>query len=152
MKKKIDKFNKDMPLIAALGGNGMQGRHWDQIQEHVGKDVRPRNDTTLKEMLEYNLGSHIEKIEEISVKDRVTEHLLVFICSLVIWLLGEHVRWTFGKASKEHALEKSLEKMQEDWEEIVFNLLPYRDTDINILGGMDELQILLDDQLIKCQG
>ena len=101
MKKKIDKFNKDMPLIAALGGNGMQGRHWDQIQEHVGKDVRPRNDTTLKEMLEYNLGSHIEKIEEISVK-----------------------------ASKEHALEKSLEKMQEDWEEILFNLLPYRDTDI----------------------
>ena len=71
MKKKIDKFNKDMPLIAALGGNGMQGRHWDQIQEHVGKDVRPRNDTTLKEMLEYNLGSHIEKIEEISVKDRM---------------------------------------------------------------------------------
>ena len=71
MKKKIDKFNKDMPLIAALGGNGMQARHWDQIQEHVGKDVRPRNDTTLKEMLEYNLGSHIEKIEEISVKDRV---------------------------------------------------------------------------------
>ena len=70
MKKKIDKFNKDMPLIAALGGNGMQGRHWDQIQEHVGKDVRPRNDTTLKEMLEFNLGSHIEKIEEISVKDR----------------------------------------------------------------------------------
>ena len=42
--------------------------------------------------------------------------------------------------------------MQEDWEEIVFNLLPYRDTDISILGGMDELQILLDDQLIKCQG
>ena len=66
--------------------------------------------------------------------------------------LGEHVRWTFEKASKEHALEKSLEKMQEDWEDILFNLLPYRDTDINILGGMDELQILLDDQLIKCQG
>ena len=80
MKKKIDKFNKDMPLIAALGGNGMQGRHWDQIQEHVGKDVRPRNDTTLKEMLEYNLGSHIEKIEEISVKDRDTR--TICFCSL----------------------------------------------------------------------
>ena len=83
-----------MPLIAALGGNGMQGRHWDQIQEHVGKDVRPRNDTTLKEMLEYNLGSHIEKIEEISVKDgvhRTFTHLFACYstvrrtCSVNLW-------------------------------------------------------------------
>ena len=95
MKKKIDKFNKDMPLIAALGGNGMQGRHWDQIQEHVGKDVRPRNDTTLKEMLEYNLGSHIEKIEEISVKDgvhRTFTHLFACYQTVPYSLYGEHVR------------------------------------------------------------
>ena len=99
MKMKIDKFNKDMPLVQALGGASMQARHWDAIQEFVGKDVRPGANTTLKNMLDYNLGSHFEKIEEVSVK-----------------------------ASKEHALEKTLERMQEDWAEIVFNLLPYRDS------------------------
>ena len=99
MKAKIDKFNKDMPLVQALGGSAMATRHWDAIQEFVGRDVRPSGTTTLKQMLEYNLGSHFEKIEEVSVK-----------------------------ASKEHALEKTLERMQEDWADIVFNLLPYRDS------------------------
>ena len=99
MKNKIDKFNKDMPLVQALGGASMQGRHWDAIHEFVGRDVRPGANTTLKNMLDYNLGSHFEKIEEVSVK-----------------------------ASKEHALEKTLEKMQEDWADVVFNLLPYRDS------------------------
>ena len=50
-------------------------------------------------MLEYNLGEFIDKIEEIS-----------------------------GRATKEYALEKSLEKMKSDWEGIEFTLLPYRDT------------------------
>ena len=49
----------------------MQGRHWDQIQDVVGDDVRPRNDTTLRQMLEHNLGQYIEKIEEISVKGKL---------------------------------------------------------------------------------
>ena len=50
-------------------------------------------------MLEYNLGEFIDKIEEIS-----------------------------GRATKEYALEKSLEKMKSDWEGVEFTLLPYRDT------------------------
>ena len=60
---------------------------------------RPDDETNLIQMLEYNLGEFIDKIEEIS-----------------------------GRATKEYALEKSLEKMKADWEGVEFTLLPYRDT------------------------
>ena len=61
--------------------------------------IRPDDETNLIQMLEYNLGEFIDKIEEIS-----------------------------GRATKEYALEKSLEKMKADWEGVEFTLLPYRDT------------------------
>ena len=50
-------------------------------------------------MLEYNLSDHINRLEEVA-----------------------------GAAMKEFALERSLEKMKEEWEAMVFTLLPYRDT------------------------
>ena len=74
-------------------------RHWDQIESVVGTDVRPDDETNLIQMLEYNLGDFIDRIEEIA-----------------------------GRATKEYTLEKNLEKMKEDWVGIEFTLLPYRDT------------------------
>ena len=103
VKTKIDKFKKDLPVIQALGANGMRPRHWDQIEEIVGTDIRPDEDTTLLQMLEYNLNEYIHKLEEVS-----------------------------GRASKEYALERTLEKMKEDWEDMEFTLLPYRDSVITI--------------------
>ena len=74
--------------------------------------IRPDDETNLIQMLEYNLGEFIDKIEEIS-----------------------------GRATKEYALEKSLEKMKSDWEGVEFTLLPYRDTvccyPIQILNILD---------------
>ena len=99
VKTKIDKFKKDLPVIQALGANGMRKRHWDQIEEIVGTDIRPDEDTTLLQMLEYNLNEYIHKLEEVS-----------------------------ASAAKEYALERTLEKMKEDWVEMEFVLLPYRDT------------------------
>ena len=40
IKTRIDKFNKDMPIITALGSKGMRSRHWDAIEEIVGTDIR----------------------------------------------------------------------------------------------------------------
>ena len=99
VKTRIDKFNKDMPLITALGSKGMRGRHWDAIEEIVGTDIRPDDETTLIQMLEYNLNEFIDKIEEVT-----------------------------GRATKEYGLEKNLEKMKADWADITFTLIPYRDT------------------------
>ena len=37
-------------------------------------------------------------------------------------------------ASKEYSLEKTLEKMQEDWKETTFVLIPYRESVSKILN------------------
>ena len=54
-------------------------------------------------------------------------------------------------ASKEHALEKSLDKMQNDWMGVKFEFAEWKNTGTTILRGIDDLQMLLDDQLIKTQ-
>lgn len=69
-------------------------------------------------MIELDLTSHFNKFEEIS-----------------------------DSATKEYNLEKILNKMQEDWDNVITELKPWKDTGTFIVSGAsnDEVQTLLDD-------
>ena len=87
MKAKVDEFKPYVPLAVALRKEGMKERHWDQISEAVGFDIRPDEDFTLTTVIEKDMLKHLEVCEEV----------------------GE-------RAAKEYFIECSLEKMMKEWD------------------------------------
>nr|XP_058892896.1 dynein axonemal heavy chain 3 isoform X22 [Kogia breviceps] len=122
VKIKIDKFKQHIPILSISCNPGMKDRHWQQISEIVGCEIKPTERTCLSNMLEFGFGKFIEKLEPIG-----------------------------AAASKEYSLEKNLEKMKLDWVNMTFNFMKYRDTDTSILCAVDDIQLLLDDHVIKTQ-
>ncbi|XP_031567893.1 dynein heavy chain 3, axonemal-like [Actinia tenebrosa] len=122
VKSKIDKFKVHLPLLQVICNPGLRDRHWEQMSEVVEFDIKPEPTTSLCNMLEYNLHKNMNKLEEIS-----------------------------GSASKEFALEKAMEKMKIEWNDMNFEFVPYRDTGVSILSAVDDIQMLLDDHIVKAQ-
>lgn len=122
VKTKVDKFKVHIPLLQIICNPGLRDRHWEQMGEIVGFDIKPEPSTSLCNMLEFNLHKFAEKLDEIS-----------------------------GAASKEFGLEKAMEKMKVEWKDMYFEFIPYRDTGVSILSAVDDIQLLLDDHIVKAQ-
>ena len=82
--------------------------------------MAPKKDTPLNEYLQMGLEKHLEDLNAIS-----------------------------SQASKEYAVEKALEKMKKQWESMEFAFTSYKDTGIPILNSIDDIQVLLDDHIVK---
>ncbi|XP_035537407.1 dynein heavy chain 3, axonemal [Morone saxatilis] len=121
-KSKIDQFKQHRPILTTICNPGIKDRHWEKISSIVGFDVKPDVNSSLLNMLELGLSKFSAKLEEIG-----------------------------AVASKEYSLEKSMDKMRNEWTELRFSFTPYRDTGTNIVSAVDDIQLLLDDHIIKAQ-
>jgi len=122
LRGKVDEFKENLPLVLTLFNPGMRDRHWDAVSDIIGYAFKPTDETNLSKIIEMNLNEFTGKFENIS-----------------------------EAASKEYSLEKSLEKMGKEWKDIEFGLVPYRETGTCILSGVDDIQLLLDDHIVKAQ-
>ena len=122
MKEKVAQFEAHLPLIVALRNPGLRDRHWDRMSEEVGFKVKADEGFSVSRALQMELPKFMSQIEEVS----------------------EH-------ASKEYSLERTLEKMQTEWTGVEFGYLDWRTTGTYILQGVDEIQMILDDQIVKTQ-
>ena len=85
LKERIGTFQAKLPLVVCLCNRGMRERHWLQVSEATGMNIKPTEATTLDSMLRMKLDKHLEKLDVIA-----------------------------GSASKEYSLEKALDKMLAD--------------------------------------
>lgn len=64
-KMKIDKFKQHLALLHVVCNPGLRQRHWQQMEEVVGFELKPDDTTPFQTMVEYNLNKWIDKLEEI---------------------------------------------------------------------------------------
>ncbi|XP_008290011.1 dynein heavy chain 3, axonemal [Stegastes partitus] len=121
-KKKIDEFKQHLPILTTICNPGIKDRHWEKISSIVGFDVKPDVNSSLLNMLDLGLSKFSDELEEIG-----------------------------ALASKEHSLEKSMEKMKNEWADLRFSFTAYRDTGTKIVSAVDDIQVQLDDHIIKTQ-
>ncbi|XP_060786498.1 dynein axonemal heavy chain 7-like [Neoarius graeffei] len=123
VKVEVENFRQHIPLVQVMCNPGLRDRHWDAMSDMVGFSLKPLEDEAcVSHFIPLKLEAHLRNFETIS-----------------------------ETASKEYSLEKSLERMIEEWADIEFNLLPYRETGTSILSSLDEIQMLLDDHIVKAQ-
>ncbi|XP_053190892.1 dynein axonemal heavy chain 3 [Scomber japonicus] len=121
-KNKIDQFKQHLPILTTICNPGIKDRHWETISSIVGFEVKPDMTSSLLNMLDLGLSKFSDKLEDIG-----------------------------ASASKEFSLEKSMEKMKNEWTELQFSFTAYRDTGTNIVSAVDDIQLLLDDHIVKVQ-
>ncbi|CAH2277605.1 Hypothetical predicted protein [Pelobates cultripes] len=120
VKTRLEKFKLNMSIVSALCTPGIKARHWSVMSEKVGFNIIPHEGISLQEVLQLGLEKYLDDLSHIS-----------------------------SQASKEYALEKALNKMKADWENVCFIFIPYKDSNTYVLAAVDEIQVLLEDHIVK---
>lgn len=109
-----------MPIIYTLGNPALKERHWEQISAIINIPIKVDADLTLAKIIEMGLLPLVSLFESIS-----------------------------DNASKEATLEKAMDKMEKDWADLYFTVNPFKDTGTYVIAGVDDIQLLLDDHIVR---
>ncbi|XP_076222913.1 dynein heavy chain at 62B [Nomia melanderi] len=115
-------FKQCLPLLVVFRNPALKQIHWDDMSTIAGFDVTPDAGTTFRKIINMNFLDDLEKYEMISTS-----------------------------ATKELMLEESLTKMMKEWDDIVFTSVSYKDTGVNILAQLDDIQAILEEHIVKVQ-
>ncbi|KAL1506671.1 hypothetical protein ABEB36_005994 [Hypothenemus hampei] len=122
IRAQIDEFKPLIPLLQCLRNPGMKQRHWDKLSEEIGLDVAVTPTTTFSSMLNVGIEMYADDIKKVA-----------------------------EIATKEYAIDQTLEKMMASWEENCLDIQPYKNTGTYIMKISEEQQQMLDDHIVLTQ-
>ncbi|XP_074532910.1 dynein axonemal heavy chain 1-like [Halichoeres trimaculatus] len=119
---RIEDFLPNIPLIYGLRNPGMRNRHWEMLSDRIQMKVQPKADLTFARCLELGLQNYADDIAHVA-----------------------------EVAGKEFAIEQALEKIEQEWSNVFFEVLPYQETGTFILESLDKIFQLLDDHIVMTE-
>ncbi|XP_026216049.1 dynein heavy chain 6, axonemal isoform X2 [Anabas testudineus] len=120
VKEKVEVMKQRLPVITDLRNPCMKAEHWKSLESVVGTSLNVE-ELTVAVLEEINVFSYGMEIQEVS-----------------------------GQASGEASVEAIIAKAEEVWKTTEFTVLSHGDSkEVFILGGTDEIQVLLDDSIIN---
>ncbi|KAM9363597.1 dynein axonemal heavy chain 6 [Symphorus nematophorus] len=119
LKEKVEVMKQRLPVITDLRNPCMKPVHWKTLESVVGTSL--------------NVELTVAALEEIDI----------FSC-------GTEIQEVSGQASGEASVETIITKVEDVWRTTEFTVLSHGDSkDVFILGGTDDIQVLLDDSIIN---
>ncbi|XP_061765226.1 dynein axonemal heavy chain 6 [Nerophis ophidion] len=120
LKDKVEVIKQRVPVITDLRNPCMKPEHWRSLEAVVGSSLNVEQ-LTMAVMEELNVFSYGTEIQDVS-----------------------------AQASGEASVETIINKVEDVWWTTTFTLLQHGDSkEVFILGGTDEIQVLLDDSIIN---
>ncbi|XP_031627371.1 dynein heavy chain 12, axonemal [Contarinia nasturtii] len=116
----INGFQIGVSIVQIMCNPALRDRHWVEMSEIAGFDLTPDAGTSLRKITKFGIDHLLPSFEIISIG-----------------------------ANKELKLQMDLADMFKEWETIEFPITVYNDTNITILGNIEDIQVLLDDHIIQ---
>ncbi|XP_075319652.1 dynein axonemal heavy chain 6 [Odontesthes bonariensis] len=119
LKEKVEVMKQRLPVIIELRNPCMKPEHWKSLESYVGTPL--------------NIELTLAALEELSV-----------------FSYGTEIQEVSGQASGEASVETIISKVEDVWKTTEFTVLSHGDSkEVFILGGTDDIQVLLDDNIIS---
>ncbi|KAG1670781.1 hypothetical protein FOA52_014009, partial [Chlamydomonas sp. UWO 241] len=117
---RVDEYRQLLPVVAALRNRALKERHWHKVFDAIGTTLNRDEGFTLQVLLDAKVQEHQDAVTAISTE-----------------------------ATQEMALEELLTKVVSKWADVEFVAIPYKEQkDVYILGGIEEVQIALEDSMV----
>nr|CAH7749861.1 unnamed protein product [Callosobruchus chinensis] len=113
-------FRPALTIMRIICNDALMKRHWKEMSAIAGFELTPNAGSSLRKYTEMGLEPDLEKYDVIS-----------------------------SAATKERELFQNLTKMQAEWADIFFKTGTFKDTGIVILTALDDVQVVLDDHILK---
>ena len=111
----IKDFRLGARIVNIMCNPALRSRHWEEMSEVAEFDITPDAGTTLRKITNYGVNDRLDSFEIISIG-----------------------------ANKELQLQQNLAAMKLEWETIKFPTGTYKETNINIMSNMDDIQVQIE--------